>query len=70
MRSCALIFPHDIPPHHNDYNAIEQQHQEIIEWQVHLLNSVLANTYSFKRWQHTTKIILIKEPGNFRMNCL
>ena len=47
MHSRALISPHDIPPNHNDYDAIEQQQQEIIEWQVCLLNTALTNTYSF-----------------------
>ena len=70
MHSCALIFSHDIPPHHNDYDAIEQQHQEIIEWQVHLLNTALTNAYSFKRWQHITNTMLLKEPGNYKINCL
>ena len=46
--SHALISPHDIPPDHNNYNALETQHQELIEWQVHLLNTALTNAYSFR----------------------
>ena len=38
--SHALISPHDIPPDHNDYDALETQYQEIIEWQVHLCNNM------------------------------
>ena len=66
MHSRALISPHNIPPNHNDYDAIEQQRQEIIKGQVCLLNTALTNAFSFKRRQH----ILIKEPGNYQINHL
>ena len=71
MHSHALISPHDLPPDHNDYDdALETQCQETIEWQVCLLNTALTNAYSFKQWQHITNIILLKEPGNYQINCL
>ena len=68
--SCSLIAPHDIPPDHNDYDALETQHQEIIEWLLHLLNPALTNTYSFNQWQHIANIMLLKEPGYYQINHL
>ena len=68
--SHALIAPHDIPPDHNDYDALETQHQELIVWQVHTLNTALTNAYSFRRWQHIANIMLLKEPGNYQINHL
>ena len=70
MHSRALISPHDIPPDHNDYDALETQRQEIIKWQVCLLNTALTILYSFKRWQHIANIMLLKELGNYQINHL
>ena len=44
--------------------------QELMEWQVHLLNTALTNAYSFRRWQHIANIMLLKEPGNYQINRL
>ena len=68
--SHALIAPHDIPPDHNDNDALETQCQELIARQVPLLNTALTNAYSFRWWQHIANIMLLKEPGNYQLNCL
>ena len=45
--SKALVAKHDLSPDSPEYAALEEQREQLIQWQVDLLNASIKNQYSF-----------------------
>ena len=45
--SKALVAKHDLTPGSPEYATLEEQREQLIQWQVDLLNAAIKNQYSF-----------------------
>ena len=45
--SKALVAKHDLTPGSPEYTALEEQREQLIQWQVDLLNATIKSQYSF-----------------------
>ena len=68
--SKALVTKIEVEEDPDETKLIQQQQQDLIEWQVSLLNLAIKNKYSMKRWQHIVNVMLLKEPGNHKIHRL
>ena len=68
--SKALVAKHDLSPGSPEYAALEAQRQQLIQWQVNLLNAAIKNQYSFHRWQSIVNVMILKQPGNHKIHRL
>ena len=68
--SKILITPHDLNKEDPNYDKVESQHDSLIQWQVDLLNLAITHAYSFNRWKTIANVMLLKEPCNFKIQCL
>ena len=68
--SKALVAKHDLSPGSPKYAALEAQWEQLIQWQVDLLNAAIKNQYSFHRWQSMVNVMILKQPGNCKIHCL
>ena len=68
--SKALVAKHDLSPGTPEYTALEEQWEQLIQWQVDLLNAAIKNQYSFHRWQSIVNIMILKQPGNHKIHHL
>ena len=57
--SKALIAKHDLTPGSPKYAALEEQWEQLIQWQVDLLNAAIKNQYSFHRWQSIINVMIL-----------
>ena len=70
MHSKTHIMAHDLNKKDLEYAVIKQKCQQLIQWQLDLLNLTLKHSYSFKRWKTIANIMLLKEPGNIKIHRL
>ena len=70
MHSKTLIMPHNLIENDLEYAAVEEKHQQMIQWQVDLLDHTLKHLYSFRMWKTIANVMLLKEPGNFKIHRL
>ena len=49
---------------------LEEQWEQLIQWQVDLLNAAIKNQYSFHRWQSIINVMILKQLGNHKIHCL
>ena len=68
--SKALVAPHDLDTSTDDGQELEGKREQLIEWQVGLLNCALSNKYSFDRWKHIVNVMILKEPNNLKIHRL
>ena len=68
--SKALVAKHDLSPGTPEYAALEEQREQLIQWQVDLLNAAIKNQYSFHQWQSIVNIMILKQPGNHKIHRL
>ena len=68
--SKALVAKHDLTPGSPKYAALEEQWEQLIQWQVDLLNAAIKNQYSFHRWQSIVNVMILKHPGNHKIHRL
>ena len=64
--SKALVARHNLSPGSPKYTALEEQWEQLIQWQVDLLNAAIKNQYSFHRWQSIVNVMILKQPGNHK----
>ena len=70
IHSKALVAKHDLTPGSPEYAALEEQWEQLIQWQVDLLNAAIKNQYSFHRWQSIVNVMILKQPGNHKIHRL
>ena len=63
-------MPHNLDKNDPEYALVEEKCQQLIQWQVDLLNLTLKHSYSFKRWKTIANVMLHKEAGNFKIHRL
>ena len=68
--SKALVAKHDLSPRSPEYAALEEQREQLIQWQVDLFNVAIKNQYSFHRWQSIVNVMILKQPGNHKIHRL
>ena len=68
--SKVLIAPHDLDPSSEEGQALERKREDLIDWQVGILNCGLENKYSFSRWKHIVNVMILKEPNDLRIHRL
>ena len=68
--SKTLVAKHDLTPGSPKYAALEEQREQLIQWQVDLLNAAIKNQYSFHRWQSIVNVMILKQPGNHKIHRL
>ena len=68
--SKALLAAHDLDPETEEAQELEKKRNELIEWQVKLLNGAIKNRYSLERWQKIVNVMILKEPGNIKIHRL
>ena len=68
--SKALLAAHDIEPGTEKASDIERMRNDLIEWQVGLLNNAIRHQYSFERWQKIVNVMILKEPSNIKIHRL
>ena len=66
--SKALIAKHDLKIDTPEGEKLEIMRQQLINWQVRLLNVAINNKHSFKRWQTVVNVMILKEEGNIKIN--
>ena len=66
----ALIAKHDLSSDSPEYATLEEQQEQLIQWQVDLLNVAIKNQYSFHRWQSIVNVMILKQPGNPKIHHL
>ena len=62
--SKALVAKHDLTPGSPVHAALEEQQEQLIQWQVDLLNAAIKHQYSFPCWQSIVNVMILKQPGN------
>ena len=68
--SKALVAKHDLTPGSPAHAALEEQQEQLIQWQVDLLNAAIKHKYSFYRWQSIVNVMILKQPGNQKIHRL
>ena len=68
--SKALIAKHNLSSDSPKYAMLEEHWEQLIQWQVDLLNAAIKNQYSFHRWQSIVNVMILKQPGNHKIHCL
>ena len=68
--SKALVTKHDLSSDSPDYATLEEQWEQLIRWQVDLLNAAIKNQYSFHQWQSIINVMILKKPGNHKIHHL
>ena len=70
--SKVLIAPTDLDPQSQstEYEALEHKREDLIDWQVGLLNTALLNSYCYERWKHIVNVMILKQPGNLKIHRL
>ena len=68
--SKALVAKHDLAPGSPEYATLEEQREQLIQWQVDLLNAAIKNQYSFHQWHSIVNVMILKQPGNHKIHCL
>ena len=65
-----LIAPHDLDEEDPNYDEVECQCNSLIQWQINLLNLAITYACSFNRWKTIINVMLLNEPGNFKIHHL
>ena len=68
--SKALVTKHDLSSDSPEYATLEEQREQLIQWQVDPLNAAIKNQYSFHRWQSIINVMIFKQPGNHKIHHL
>ena len=68
--SKALVAKHNIPTGSPTHGALEEQREQLIRWQVDLLNAAIKQQYSFHHWQSIVNVMILKQPGNHKIHRL
>ena len=50
--------------------TVEDKRVELLQCQLQLLNYAIDHCHSFARWQRVENVMLLKEPGNFKVHRL
>ena len=66
--SKALVAKHNLTPGSPAYATLEEQWEQLIQWQVDLLNATIKHQYSFHRWQSIVNVMKLKQPGNHKIH--
>ena len=66
----SLVAKHDLTPGSPEHAALEEQWEQLIQWQVDLLNAAIKHQYSFHRWQSIVNVMILKQPGNHKIHRL
>lgn len=54
----------------DEHSTFEAKRDTLIQYQVELINLALRNGYSFDRWKHVVNVMILKEPGNYKIHRL
>ena len=68
--SNVLVAKHDLTPGSPEHATLEEQWEQLIQWQVDLLNVAIIYQYSFHRWQSIVNVMILKQPGNHKIHRL
>ena len=68
--SKALVAKHDLTLGSLAHAALEEQREQLIQWQVDLLNAAIKHQYSFHRCQSIVNVMILKQPGNHKIHRL
>ena len=68
--SKALKAKHDLSSDSPEYATLEEQWEQLIQWQVDLLNVAIKNQYSFHQWQSIVNVMILQQPGNHKIHHL
>ena len=68
--SKALIAKHDLSSDSPEYATLEEQWEQLIQWQVDLHSAAIKKQYSFHRWQSIVSFVILKQPGNHKIHRL
>ena len=68
--SKALVAKHDLSSDSPEYATLEEQWDQLIQWQVDLINVAIKSQYSFHRWQSIINVMILKQPGNHKIHHL
>ena len=70
--SKALVAAHDLDPDEDSdaYSELEDKRNDLIRWQVAMLNAAINHKHSLARWQHIVNVMILKEPNNLRIHRL
>ncbi|KAL7569758.1 hypothetical protein ACA910_005702 [Epithemia clementina (nom. ined.)] len=68
--SKALVAKFQLDSDNEEDMLFKSRRQELITWQVQLLNLAICNQYSYTRWQTIVNFMILKEPNNLCINRL
>ena len=68
--SKALVSKHDLSSESPEYAELEEQQEQLFQWQVDLLSAAIKNQYSFHQWQSIINVMILKLPGNHKIHRL
>ena len=68
--SKALVTKHNLTLGSPVHSALEEQWEQLIQWQVDLLNMAIKHQYSFHRCQSIVNVLILKQPGNHKIHRL
>lgn len=68
--SKALIAQYHINAENEEDVHFDEQRLQLIQWQVQLLNAALRNHYTYTRWNTIVNVMILKDPGNFKIHRL
>ena len=68
--SKALVSPHDLNINTPEGKELEEKRQQLIQWQVDLLNLAISNCYSYERWKTVVNVMIMKDPSDLRIHRL